>query len=428
MYKVLAIFLILLLGAGCVPAGMPTGQASPIARYPGVQTVESTFSFPTKNAIKTLGPPAPSGSLPPSSLTPTPTSTPDLIHKDCLMQMEGQRKPTQGIALIWKGQGSDTETFLYDLSDQGYLKTVGQNLYYPVISLDHQRLAYKKHDPDQLVIWNSRDGITKLYPWQKEWFTIVEWLNERQLVIETSFGELHTDFTDTMIFDVETGKTTILQFDLPDLYWNVPYLYWGSYSFQRVVYSPGLTRAFYANDAHGTRIALYDLVENKQITSFPAGQYGLSPQKSPDGKRILFQSKLKEEEQWELYELGWDGELRQLTSFTGQPRDIHILVYTPSPDGKSVALVLGDYTNGVPGDLSLNLLSLDNMSITDLCLPEMNTDRSIDSPVWLGNGEQMLFTMYDNDNVPSTILIDLREKTYRIIYPGAGVSGWLAEP
>jgi len=312
------------------------------------------------------------------------------------------------------------------------------------VSPDFTKIAYRNETLGQLTIGEASGSVSLSIPWPATWQQIDGWLNDHQLIVDTSTtGEDHK----LVLLDVDSQAQTELPSTFPDLIAFDPDPFWQWFNATKIIYDRTARTALYPGKSSGMgALILRSLPDEKIITELPGTiSYGLTPIWSLDSQRTvikgpasLLSAKPKEDidsTQEELYLLDADGVTKQITHLTESWEEVDFYQYSWSPDGTRLAFrfIAGPYDYpdlyptsrpDLPGRLAV--LDLESGMITDYCLP---SGQSLAAPVWSPDGGYLLVEDYYQSLPPyesNVYAVDLEKHVASILIDGFTPIGWVA--
>lgn len=293
-------------------------------------------------------------------------------------------------------------------------------------------LAYigseKSIQGDSLVVQSIDRHKTYTYPVNyAEWQIIAYWLNNETLVLWN-----HTSPLDNiLLFNPFTGEKEIKNLEYPNLIsedggWDFS---WPS----TTIYDPSLKYLVYlANSNNGyqfgnQQLILWDLKNNSTITKINDFGYTLvRPIWKADGSGVVFVKSLvgydPPEKKDEVFFLGLDGNIRQLTKLSDSYPYARIDSYGWSPNEHFLALALTIHFTGKQiGERKLLILNMSTLEISDYCLsPEQFTPF-----IWSPDSRYLAFTGISANKTSQTVLLDLVNPNAFVIDEKLKPAGWL---
>lgn len=395
--------------------------------------------------------------LPNKANTPTPTATPTIppevhLQFQCLevAPMLPPGAKSSGILVLqsttpWNNGRYKSNTYLHDVitSQAIQIAEADENQAGVTISPDGKLMAYKsvlfdkagKIIQENLVISSADGQRLKVLPWEEGWVRLPGWLGNKQLILnlagldaEENKGEKPATL---LALNPFTGERQVLKADFPGMY-NHPASFWEGWSGR--VYDPMLTRAAYVqaiDEKQEIALALWDL-QKKQVLGRLLPYYSLSmPRWSPDGSRLVTSALVEDPDGRELFLMGRDGRVEQLTNLLPYAGATGSL-YSWSPDGRYIANWIAK--KGLPkgkNGAELIIIDTDTRQVTDYCVwVSVGGDgyNSYPVPIWSPDGKQLvLYDWYEKDH-SRVILVDLEHGYAAQIAEDMEPMGWMLAP
>lgn len=409
----------------CTAENPPSLEATPLLIIQNTSTPTPLTITPT-NIIDT--------STPPQQITPTPTRTPtpslEGLHFQCLEVMDKLPPGAvyHGIAVL-RGWAPDP-SILMDMAT-GELITLPKALY-NVVSPDRTHLAYMdgsdKNGNFTLVVTDPNGQGKILIPWENDWFSLVQWLDNQRLVIIKKSYPLYS----TVILNPFTKKQQEIPSNYPDILTTFQYHYWGDYAYSEAVYDPTLTRVVYMMESRGQDgFILRDLQNRITLESYQisADDYGQTPKWSPNGDRfaiVIDEFSPTGQVAQELYIISREGHESRLTYLSNHNSYSRIDEFSWSPDGQYIAFWWTndpDYKNGE----QLAVLDTQTGDVTNYCVPGGIDGQAVE-PVWSPDGKQIFIENIIGPNDRNVILVDLTHGFAVKIAEGRTPVGVMVEP
>ena len=381
--------------------------------------------------------------LPPASSTPTQilvrqtsigeTPTPSLegLHFQCLEVMDKLPPGAvyHGVAVL-RGWLPDPSVLMSMAT--GELITLPKDNFV-VVSPDRTHLAYKDWSDENgnftLVVTDPNGQGKILIPWEKDWFSLVQWLDNQRLVIIKKSYPLYS----TVILNPFTKKQQEIPSNYPDILTTFQYHYWGDYAYSEAVYDPTLTRVVYMMESRGQDgFILRDLQNRITLESYQisADDYGQTPKWSPNGDRfaiVIDEFSPTGQVAQELYIISREGQESRLTYLSNHNSYSRIDEFSWSPDGQYIAFWWTndpDYKNGE----QLAVLDTQTGDVTNYCVPGGIDGQAVE-PVWSPDGKQVLTEYIPRQNGDRfTILVDFTQGLAAKIAEERTPVGWLLSP
>jgi WD40-like Beta Propeller Repeat len=421
-------------------------------RIPSTFTPSTIFTpIPTRTStpVPTLTPTLTHTQIP-VSMTPTkilvPTIPPDIYNNQCLEVVNDLPIDAVVNGNIILANYNDHSAYLIDILT-GEEKSLSQksneeNMYF-TISPNRKWVAYKMVTFDssrttigskQMVIAASDGRPQKTLPWENEWFSTFDWLDDTHLVIP-HMPEQGIDTSPLIVLDPFSGRRQELLLNFPGIYADK--ISWGVYSLNKGVYDPTLTRVVYPQTQADLPAILRDVKANKDLAYVPYGGYH-EPKWSSDGKRVAIAAVIDKKpwfEAQEFFTVDWNGEVTQVTHLSNYLGASKIYTFNWSPDNRYVAFWLNTVPNASPNTSHLAVLDTNTGGVMDYCItgapvPEHDIERNDTAPIWSPDGTQLLIEAQDaNDQTRYfVILVDIVHGWAARIAENLTPVGWMISP
>ncbi len=303
---------------------------------------------------------------------------------------------------------------------------------------DHDEVI--KHD---LVIADARGQILKAIPWDKEWLSLLGWVDNQRLVFVQKVGLPDT----LLVFNPFDGTQQLHQPDFPRIapVTSATAFHPSWSGWFNVMYDPTLTRAVYPrlvgpSDEIMT-YAIWDTSEQQLVSTLEnifaipsdAGDIYPMPHWSPDGSHFVFLGLVQRPAQsaeLELFRVSRDGiaeQLTQLSPIAAFPQDSSL---TWSPDGRHIAMFL-DWSKDSGYQASVAVLDITTLEIKNYCLlitygGEGYGGIAASTPVWSPDGNQFLIVDWYSQNHRRVILVDIAQSFAAEVAQDMEPIGWMA--
>jgi dipeptidyl aminopeptidase/acylaminoacyl peptidase len=350
---------------------------------------------------------------------------------------------------------SSTDSYLLDGATGQRTRLVVQDKPYltdAAVSPNGQWLAYvissKIYKDDQLLISNIDGKVLKQYSiarakalWPIKRNNIAtaidddgfeQWLTDDQLIV--IYGYIPWIEATTLILNPFTGEWKSYNSNYPGIFTAIgTFHYWDKFRVTRAVYDPSLHLVIYPSYEG---IVLFDLGKKQAITTLSDHNFlaVTHPVWAPDGNSFIVdlyasRSDPNHYENRNVFQVFRNGELRQLTSFTGKyPGDF--IDYVWSPDGNSVAFWFLDPGNNQQQlSYQLAIMNMSSLEISQYCIPAFLEEDQFPkwAPVWSSDSQYLVVAA--KSQMPGhqieAILLDLSDShTYKLgidVYP----IGWM---
>ena len=372
---------------------------------------------------------------PPTSITTPPSPQENLVFQ-CLpilasvpnsLRISGQiilrdYRRTRSLFALKSSNGQTTEILRSSGSGP---HTIG------AISPNRQLLAYRDNDStgegDKLIVVDSHFVEQKSIPWQLNWLTIVNWINNKQLALLNNNPE-----TSMVIFDWITSQEMPISFNqFPD-FSNSVRKPW-------VEFDPTMQRVLYP--IIGDEYSLFDLTNKESIAKLPSWTAEV-----PDaswlveggfvavvGPSLEYYDNLGGSD--EIFAISRNGQVEQIThlaDYYGRGLGLYSLRW--SPDGKQLAFWVQHEANGTL-DHVLAIVDTTTKTATNFCISSDPSgyggefDESLPAPIWSPDGKQIIVENRFSDEHNRVVLVDLSNMIAVEIAKDARPVGWMvAQP
>lgn len=467
MCGLLNCFWIVALLAGCYGSG--SGIATPAVTTVPTQRIEPTFSV-------TAVPTQPLESTPSLSLqkeSQVPTYPPETRTKSQCLDVGStpiHDMSSNGVLILQnravQSDGSlELGTIHLDVQSGQINKITmeGEVQIGQIVSPNRKLVAYErvtynttgKIAKTELVVADAKDQPLHVMPWEDGWILIPAWLDNQRLVINFSDPKSEESASKKpatlLVLDPFRGERQILIPDFPRILNTHPTVldilpFWEGW--QGAIYDPTLTRAVYPrfvddNDEMYT-YAIWDPSKRQliatldEVFSSPSAFGGNFPMPKwfPDGSRFVFQGQaLKANElEVELYEVGRDGQVKQLTHLSSVAY-IWESSYSWSPDGRHIAMFLGPPLGAAFEKARVAVLDTATLNVTDYCVNITFSGEGYGgggplwAPIWSPDGRQFVITDWYEKNHRRVILVDIEKNIATQIVEDMEPVGWMvSEP
>ena len=363
--------------------------------------------------------------------TPVATSIPPIearLDFDCLNTMAEPPPNDVYTGTVVLGGDQNNPTYFLNLSTwETKLLTddpKSRGTVYEIVSPDRIWLAYKNLQDNYLTIRNEDNDQFIFITYEKEWFGLETWLNNRQLLISLDGG-------DDLILNPFTGERQKLPNDFPDLAGpiGIGADWWGP------VYSPDLSKVVYT--AVGSKIVLWDVQARQDISVLLSGYgpFAKKPVWSPDGTEFAIANQpfeIRNEGPYqELSLVSQDGKQQVATNLSSYYlKFTEISDYSWSPDASRVAFWLMHASKNLNEfERRLAILNLTTLRVTEYCVYG-DIHVLLQPPTWSPDGTQLIVkALVGNDSVanvpPSIYLLDLVEGSAYKVAGDVHLIGWI---
>jgi hypothetical protein len=356
--------------------------------------------------------------------------------------------PDNALILDYDFPGMPSKLSMINLEDG---KTIYINRAYSPISTSPNLSEFAYVDSaHKLIISNSYLIKTKQFQGTKNWWGVIDWINDQKIVIQNmplKNGQMYPP-SSTLIFNLTTGDKTEYEPNYPEIYsfeGGAPN--WGNHAFTLAVYNDSFSRVVYPawnNDDDGP-IILRSINNQQELLRLHGNDfdYGGGPQWLKDGSAFVvavfpaytswrgkvyrnFNDNIPYQDGYELALVSSDGDIKRLTFLT-QNATVGEEGISLSPSNSKVAFWQNmNYKSGdVNGIRQLAILDIKSGEITNLCLAGGEFPYP---PIWSGDENFLLVTVSDTmKKVSDVILVDLKNEQAAIIAQNAVAVGWLTK-
>lgn len=419
----------------------------------------SIFTATLSGVVALTSTPIPTSGFTPTAFIPTPTPfitpkpTPIIppeskLSVNCLEVLPSlpDWAEVNGNVILESRSETITGTLIVNMKT-GETRQLAANKELPyqfVISPDRKSTAYDNLIYDkadnligkELVIADADGKRLKVIPWDKNWQSIRGITNDRSVLISYNVpgvnGDMHYPFA-LLVFDPNTGRRMIVNPDFPGYIRQAKIPAWDGWG--GVVYDPTASYAIYLKgipDEIGDNytFALWDVQNNRLSNTFETIFLNLKlmsvaspmPVWSSDGSQFGLPGQffIGENIQFELFKVGLDGRVEQLTHLTNiaAPRG---LVFSWSPDNSKIAMYLYAYSYMKADHAAL--LDLNSGQVYDYCIEKHGYSEK--GPIWSPDGTQILINDEYAENHNRVILIDVVKDFAAVIAQDMEVVGWM---
>jgi Tol biopolymer transport system component len=259
-----------------------------------------------------------------------------------------------------------------------------------------------------------------------------QWLDDDQLIV--TYGYTPWIEATTLILNPFTGDWKSYNSNYPGLFTTVGTShYWDKFQVTRAVYHPSLNLLIYPSYAG---MVLWDLRTKQAVTTLYDDNFRATtdPVWAPDGSSFIIDlfSSRSDPNQYvnrNLFQVFPNGELKQLTSFSGKyPGEF--VDYVWSPDGSSIAFwILQEGTDEQRASYQLAVLNISTHQINKYCIPSDLGEGGFPqrAPVWSLNSQYLVVAASSKveSGQSQAVLLNLSDKkVYKLgidVYP----AGWM---
>lgn len=349
----------------------------------------------------------------------------------------------KGGTIVYRYNGDQTGLLNMDNGREIHL---GKTFPIMAVSPDFMHLAYTTESPSQLHIVNKDGDPLTTVPIPEDWQGVMQWIDEENILIER-FIYAPYQAASAILYNLKTGEHREFLPGFPSFEtFTVPPL-WENFSYSRMIFDPNFSRVIYPKmDAEGYRdftlINVADQIPILQLQGFPDSG---APQWTKDGAFVIaglhpdavYQTQATREPDnhlidipyvsgFDLFQVGRDGDIRQLTYFTTQYNAAEEMI-SLSPNEKYVAFWLNlDYQlRNSRSRRELAILDIGTGDVTNLCLSDTGTPFQ---PIWSSDGKYLIVNLAGGNNIKTNVvLIDLeRNIGHTILWGGSIAKAWLS--
>jgi len=326
-----------------------------------------------------------------------------------------------GGTLVIGGYQDEPTTYLWNLETGEKIDLPDRYLDFAV-SPDGTRLAFTElGDPDDWIRIVTADGQQQSIPQIENWFSINQWLDDENLIIDQTSETIHS----SVVLNINSGQAQIFTPNYPDIYlFDIPYVplrEWGGYALSPSVYDPMLTRVVYpANISENwstLNYVIWDLQSNAMISNLEVNAASVVehvPVWSPSGNEFIVAYPTREDARNyipddELYSINRDGLVTKLTNLSAYfTVGVDIRHYSWSPDGHKVAFWMEPNPPAGTHDpqMELAILDLITQQVTLYCIPGDFRDGGWD-PIWAQNSQQLLVKSLSAEGTGQLVILDV---------------------
>lgn len=312
--------------------------------------------------------------------------------------------------------------YLIDPTTENMIPLENGKVSHLLISSNYQWMAYLL--PTEELVVRTANGKERYQFSATNIKSLRQWIgDERLLAVPVSWP--HNDAL--LVINPFTGEQKELIENYPGLIdadFNLRggWIDWS----ERVVYNSLLTKAVYLKFfAERPGVALWDVETHSELALFEMPGYGKYPKWSPDNQRlaILLHPRLNYDD---FFILDLDGSSTRLTYLAEPeyyaPTIIH-KSYTWSSDGRYIAFWMSRRPDRPFTELRLGIVDTLSGQTTDYC--DLGNTTSVEEPVWLPDGTQLLLGTIDASGRPHIVLLDILEKQAYHVVEGFLPLGWL---
>ncbi len=319
------------------------------------------------------------------------------------------------------------ESIIDDFNDINYF-AISPNGVWMSYRLTEMDPASKKLKSKRLIVTSKSDNKTNIFPWDDNW-VYMYWINNEELLITS----IENESIILTMFNPFTKNKNTLSTSFPEQTIGSDISFWmrtGDFRF-----NPNVTFVIYRGYDTSNNYTLYSLTENRikaRIHSYET-QSNI-PVWSFDGNNVaialgkLINNKIIED----LYLYSKDGISEKVTDFVSEGfQYVNIGFISWSPDDRFLAFwVKKDQDT----NYSLFVYDVENDLLKDYCIMGdfggifqlvIGISDHFTSPLWSPDGNNILISRRDEDNVLNTVLFSLPQKKAKIIATEIWPIGWI---
>jgi len=404
----------------------------------------------------------PQTSQPPTAaISPTatiaPSQTPLLatataVEQGCFAQLDAlpQQDRPAGTLVLADLYGSGHYSLLdVGSMEESELGSPNGDLEGLITSPDHHLMQYDDLGGDrwQRVVATLQGEVARI-PLEHAWSSVA-WLDNDHLVFSRTTDSFKGESPDSTlrVIDPRSGAQRTISLNLPnEYYYQHPSGNW----LPILSVNPDITKVVYFSTENGGRKVIWDLQSNRPLASLPY-QVPSDPTMPPpdvpffdgwsaDGSQFISTSPLEissitgEPNLEELFRIGLDGEITQLTHFSDSNQFVRITLPEWSPDGKRIAFWLetSDKPDQKMDQLTqqLAILDVETGKIANTCLAygDASYSYSLQKPVWAPDGRHLAVETRTPSGGSITNLLDIQQDTSVVLKEGLFPVAWLVGP
>jgi Tol biopolymer transport system component len=351
---------------------------------------------------------------------------------ECVQIEERALKDVSGL-LVLESRKDNQPSFVLDLATGERSELPNLTAYTTVGPSKDGELIYFDHVREAWVLRNLKTGIDSSLN-QLGSATPVDWMDdgrllvagERLLVVDLVSGEAESAIPDSVFTRINKR-----------INWSSQ-LNWDEYSPYRIVPSRNLDYlAYISNGEPGALLVVWDQHLSEQVAWLHWADVLSTPQWAPDGKSfvasappfVFYEGSLFKNVAddypyvggVELMQIGVDGSVRRLTTFTTRAKAIEHS-YKWSPSGKRIAFGL-ELKTDTDELRRVAVLNVRSGNVTVFCFPP-NAEELIGSPVWSPDETKLALTLRGDSLAPMVYLLDVRRGSAEKVGNDFEVVGW----
>ena len=325
------------------------------------------------------------------------------------------------------------ELYKYIVSSGSKSVLLDVNPNFVSISPDRKWLGYITgpylYEKLEIQSFNDRDSHSVDLNTIQKWLTMDDWItNDKIIFTKHNNSDNFRQPRSLIALNPFSGEKKELPPNFPDIYGNDP---WGWGNSGRTLYSPDLRYVVYFSAGENFGYALWDIENEKSITSIETLNPSIAPQWMAGGKAVIAQVFD------EFYFADIDGHSGQLTDFGRlfSDKNIEIRAWSQSPDSRHIAFFMGFISGEQVLEDRLMVLDTKTDEVTDYCIPGdtfgVASPDVVDyspAPIWSPDGKALLIESRIELDKSRLILVNLVQKTATQIMENTVPFGWMLLP
>jgi hypothetical protein len=382
-----------------------------------------------------------------ASLTPVNTGTATLAplpayQQSCLAllpQLPAGKAYSGKLVLSGRGGAQNyPRGHLFDLATRQTTLMFPEKAGSITVSPDRTKYAVEDLSDNRVKIYSADGVLLGILDKGQYPYIIDQWIDNEQLLIGVleSEGRWVKYPEDEILFNIFTGKQTLLHPDYPDIDLGNTGLAWTGGSTTK--YDPSLTLVVYPSYTEqvggSPSYVLYDRVRKEKITEKAVKLFWTTPIWSPDGSKFAINDSAGD---GEFYVITREGVISKVSHFNGDDGKYGLDnvkfsdQFSWSPDGRYLAFWLDAKLYSYSGTFAI--LDTQTGETTDYCLPSGSSIGtyygwfySNYQPIWSLDGKYVVTIANQQENGDyDTVLIDLTQRVAAKIAENLVPIGWL---